>query len=135
MDAQQELFTVLLAKLKATYKDTDIGVYDTVLPDLDTPYPFVYLADSQLVDDYGNKSMVFGTITQTIDVWSDNPKKRGTLSAIMNEVKVLCRALTATSNYYFTVTNISQRITADTTTGTTLMRGTLDIDFKIIGGK
>jgi hypothetical protein len=135
MDAQQELFTALLTQLKAMYKDETVGVYDTVLPDLDTPYPFVYLADSQLVDDYGNKSMIFGTITQTIDVWSDNPKKRGTLSAIMNEVKLLCRALTTSPNYYFTVTNISQRITSDTTTGTTLMRGTLDIDFKIIGGK
>ena len=43
MDPQQELFTELLLKLKELGYD----VYDTFLPPEDTPYPFIYLADSQ----------------------------------------------------------------------------------------
>ena len=59
MDPQQELFTVLLLKLKEKYQDTGIGVYDTFLPPDKTPYPFVYLADSTQ-DDQANKTTVFG---------------------------------------------------------------------------
>lgn len=135
MEAQQELFTALLTQLRAKYKGTGIGVYDTFLPSEDTPYPFIYLADSQLVDDYGNKSMILGTVSQTIKLWHDNPKKRGTFSAILTEIKALSRAITHTDNYSFTVNNIDQRILTDDSTGTPLMYGILEIDFKITGGK
>ena len=59
MDPQQELFTMLLLKLKEKYQDTGIGVYDTFLPPDKTPYPFVYLADSTQ-NDQANKTTVFG---------------------------------------------------------------------------
>ena len=45
MDPQQELFSALLLELKKQYPD---GVYDTFLPPEGTPYPFIYLADSDL---------------------------------------------------------------------------------------
>lgn len=45
MDPQQEMFSALLIALREKYKGTRIGIYDTVLPLKDTPYPFVYLAD------------------------------------------------------------------------------------------
>ena len=54
MDPQQELFTKLLTEIKALGYD----VYDDFLPPDGTPYPFVYLADSQLIDD-ANKTAVF----------------------------------------------------------------------------
>ena len=47
MDPQQELFTALLLQLKEAFPGK---VYDGFLPPEDTPYPFVYLADSQLID-------------------------------------------------------------------------------------
>lgn len=47
MDPQQELFSALLLELKKQYPD---GVYDTFLPPEGTPYPFIYLADSDLND-------------------------------------------------------------------------------------
>lgn len=135
MEAQQELFTTLLTKIRAKYEGQGVGVYDTFLPSEDVPYPFVYLADSQVVDDYGNKSMILGTISQTIKVWHDDPRKRGTFSAILTELKDIARSTTHTDNYSFVVRNIDQRILADDSTGTPLMYGILDIDFKIIGGK
>ncbi|MFR1208968.1 MAG: hypothetical protein ACLSED_07285 [Sellimonas intestinalis] len=70
MDPQQELFSTLLTELKNTGYD----VYDGFLPPDNTPYPFVYLADSQQIDDR-NKTAVFGSVYQTIDVWNNNPKK------------------------------------------------------------
>ena len=45
MDPQQELFTELLTEIKALGCD----VYDGFLPPDGTPYPFVYLADSQQI--------------------------------------------------------------------------------------
>jgi len=63
MDPQQELFAELLQKIKEWGYD----VYDGALPPKDTPYPFVYLADSQQIDD-ANKTAVFGSVYQTIHV-------------------------------------------------------------------
>ena len=76
MDPQQELFSALFLELKKQYPDS---VYDTFLPPEGTPYPFVYLADSDL-NDRANKTAVFGTASQTIHVWHDNPRQRGTVS-------------------------------------------------------
>ena len=73
MDPQQELFTELLLQLKKTEYD----VYDTFLPPEDTPYPFIYLADSQQTDTQ-TKSAAIGNVYQTIHVWHNNPKQRGT---------------------------------------------------------
>ena len=64
MDPQQELFTKLLTEIKAL----GYYVYDGFLPPDGTPYPFVYLADSQQTDD-ANKTAVFGNVYQTIQVW------------------------------------------------------------------
>lgn len=55
-DPQQELFSALLV----TIKEQGYDVYDGAMPSVNTPYPFVYLADSQQIDDE-NKSAIFGT--------------------------------------------------------------------------
>lgn len=47
MDPQQELFTKLLTEIKALGYD----VYDGFLPPDGTPYPFVYFADNQQIDE------------------------------------------------------------------------------------
>ena len=62
MDPQQELFAELLTKLREWGYD----VYDGALPPENTPYPFVYLADSQQIDE-ANKTAVFGSVYQTGD--------------------------------------------------------------------
>ena len=82
MDPQQELFTELLLRLKEKGYD----VYDTFLPPEGTPYPFIYLADSQQTDD-SNKTAIFGNVYQTINVWHNNPRQRGTVSGILLDKK------------------------------------------------
>lgn len=124
MDPQQELFTRLLTEIKALGYD----VYDGFLPPDGTPHPFVYLADSQLTDD-ANKTAVFGNVYQTIHVWHNNPRQRGTVSKMLLAIKNVCRRLDHTGNFAWNVRNVNQRILPDTTTKQPLLHGLLEIEF------
>lgn len=135
MDSQQELFIALKVQLERALKSRDVNVYDTFLPSEGTSYPYVYIGNSQLVDDYGNKSMILGTITQVVDVWHNNPRKRGELSEIMMIVKDVARQISRTSSFAFQISNINQRILPDTSTSEPLMHGVLELDFRITGGR
>lgn len=125
MDPQQELFTELLLKIQALNYD----VYDEFLPPGGTPYPFVYLADSQQVDT-ANKSAVFGNVYQTIHVWSDTPRNRGTVSAMLLAIKQACRKVEHTANFAWGLQKVSQRIITDNTTKRPLLHGVLEAEFK-----
>ena len=125
MDPQQELFTELLLKLKELGYD----VYDTFLPPEDTPYPFIYLADSQQTDD-ANKTAVFGNVYQTIHVWHNNPRQRGAVSQMLLDIKKVCYRLEHTENFAWMVRNINQRVLPDNTTKTSLLHGLLEAEFK-----
>ena len=92
MDPQQELFTRLLLDLEKK----GYAVYDGALPPKDTPYPFIYLADSQLIDEE-NKTAVFGNVTQRIHVWHNNDKQRGTVSQMLLDIKTVCREIRTTN--------------------------------------
>ena len=126
MDPQQELFTALLLQLKEAFPGK---VYDGFLPPEDTPYPFVYLADSQLIDTE-MKNAVTGTVYQTIDVWHSTPEKRGTVSAMLLQIKGICRKLEHTDSFAWLIHNIDQRVLPDTSTGKPLLRGRLEVEFK-----
>lgn len=125
MDPQQELFSELLTKIREKGYD----VYDGFLPPPKTPYPFVYMADSQQTDD-PNKSAVFGNVYQTIHVWHNNPKKRGEVSAILLNIKKICYKIERTSTFGWMVLSINQRILPDNTTNQPLLHGVLEVEFK-----
>lgn len=134
MDSQQELFIALKVQLEKALKSKNVNVYDTFLPSEGTSYPYVYIGNSQLVDDYGNKTMILGSITQVVDVWHNNPRKRGELSEIMMIVKNVARQINRTNNFAFQIKDINQRILPDTSTSEPLMHGVLELDFRITGG-
>lgn len=125
LDPQQELFTRLYLDLKELGYD----VYDGILPPEGTPYPFIYLADNQLIDD-ANKSAVFGNVTQTIHVWHNNPMQRGTVSAMLLEIKQVCRKIEHTNNFAWHVVGVSQNILPDNSTKTPLLHGVLTVEWK-----
>ena len=125
MDPQQELFTELLLKLK----DMEYDVYDTFLPPEDTPYPFIYLADSQQADQQ-TKGAVIGSVYQTIHVWHNKPKQRGTVSQMLLDIKKVCYKLEHTENFAWMIQNVNQRILPDKTTKTPLLHGVLELEFK-----
>lgn len=125
MDPQQELFTELLLRLK----DLGYDVYDTFLPPEGTPYPFIYLADSQQTDTQ-TKSAVMGNVYQTIHVWHNNPKQRGTVSQMLLDIKKICYKLEHTKKFAWMIQNMNQRILPDNTTKTPLLHGLLEVEFK-----
>lgn len=125
MDPQQELFSELLLKMKELGYD----VYDTFLPPKGTPYPFIYLADSQQTDT-PNKTAVFGNVSQTIHIWHNNPRQRGTVSKMLLDIKKICYKLEHTENFAWMVRDVNQRILPDNTTKTPLLHGLLEVEFK-----
>lgn len=126
MDPQQELFSHLLVELKKKYPDK---VFDGFLPPDDTPYPFIYIGDSQLIDD-ANKTAVFGSVYQTIHIYHDNPKQRGTVSSMFLTIKNIARKLEHTDNFSWYLRNVEQQIIPDTSTGTPLVHGVLSLEYK-----
>lgn len=128
MDPQQELFSELQVKIKALGYD----VYDGELPPDDTPYPFVYLADSRMTD-MRSKTAVLGTVYQTIHVWHSNIRRRGDLSEMMAQIKRVCRLLHETKTFSWDCRSVIQQILTDTTTTTPLLHGVLDVEFALGG--
>lgn len=124
MDPQQELFSALLTELKKLGYD----VYDGFLPPKNTPYPFIYLADSTQIDEE-NKTAVFGRVSQTIHVWHNSPKQRGTVSKMLLDAKTMCRKLEKTDNFSWFVRDVNQRILSDDTTKQPLLHGILSVEF------
>jgi hypothetical protein len=125
MDPQQELFI----KLKTDLEAQGFSVYDGFLPPDGTPYPFVYLGDSNMTDD-ANKSAVFGNVFQTIHVWHNDPHKRGTVSAMLLAIKKVCRAIEHTPNFAWSVRGVNQQILPDNTTKPPLLHGVLEVEWK-----
>lgn len=123
-DPQQELFSHLLSELRKKY-----DVYDGFLPPAGTEYPFIYIADSVLTDEI-NKTAVFGEVSQTVHVWHNNPRQRGTVSAMLLDIKSTCRRMERTSNFAWLITNVEQTILADDSTAVPLVHGVLEITFK-----
>ena len=129
MDPQQELFSTVLVALKEKYKDTGVGVYDTVLPPKDTPYPFVYLADCS-ESDQATKNEIIGETNLTLKVWHDNVRQRGIVSGILADIKKICRSIEHTEHYAWNMQRPTQRILPDNTTKQPLLMGILEIGFK-----
>lgn len=125
IDPQQELFTKILIEIKALGYD----VYDGCLPPDKTPYPFVYIGDCQQTDN-ANKTAVFGNVYQTIHVWSNTPRKRGTVSGMLLAIKGMCRKIAHTNNFAWHLSNVNQRILPDNTTKEPLLHGVLEVEFK-----
>lgn len=124
-DPQQELFGRLLTQLRAAGYD----VYDGVLPPADTPYPFIYLGDCQQVDQ-DTKGAIMGTLYQTVHVYHDNVRQRGTVSKMLLDIKTICRSIAHTAHYGFFVSGVDQQIMPDNTTETPLLHGVITVTFR-----
>lgn len=125
MDPQQELYTEILLALKKLYGN---DVYDGFLPPEGTPYPFIYLGDFRQ-NDRETKGAIIGIVYSTIHVWHNNPHQRGTVSAMMLQIKTELRKIEKTANFSWMIKNVEQRILPDNTTKTPLLHGVLELEF------
>ena len=123
MDAQQELFTALKLGIEAR----GYAVYDGVLPPEDTPYPFVYLGDFRQ-NDKELKNALTGSVFPMIHVWHNKTTQRGTVSKMLLDIKTVCRQITRTDNFAWTVRNVNSRIVPDNTTKTPLLHGVAEAE-------
>jgi hypothetical protein len=130
---QQDIFSAFLVALRAEFGAD--RVFDGFLPPDGTPYPFVYLGTSQQIDDYGNKMQILGSVRQTVDVYTDDPKKRGTFSDWMVRAIETAHRTTESNSYRWAVIETDQQVIPDNTTNTPLMHGVIDITFQLLGGK
>lgn len=64
-------------------------VFDGFMPPEKTTYPFIYLADSQQVRVTIAIKQPSSITYQTIHIWNDSPKKRGTVSNMALKIKTL----------------------------------------------
>ena len=140
-DPQQELFTEIRQQLVLRYGEGSYAdpvssgkVYDGPLPPAETPYPFIYLAESRQNDDMRNKSVILSQNYQDIHVWHEAPGKRGTLSQMMMTVKEICSNISHTRSYRFAYRGAQQTILEDTTTGRTLLHGVITAEYQLLGG-
>ena len=124
MDPQQEIFMAIRESLSEGYE-----VYDAGLPPEGTPYPFIHLGETVL-NDGTTKSALFGNVSQTINFWSNDLKKRGSFSEMMRVAKKKCRNISRTKNFGWMVTNINETVLHDDTTSSTLLHGILIIEFR-----
>lgn len=125
IDPQQEFF----ARLKLDLEALGFDVYDGFLPPEDTPYPFIYLGDNTQTDKETKKEII-GNVSQTIHVWHNNPKQRGTVSNMVLAVKTACRNIERTTNFAWIVQSMTSNIFPDTTTKTPLLHGVVNVGLK-----
>ena len=123
MDIQQGVFT----QLKVDIESLRYDVYDGELPPEGTPYPFVYLGNSNQSDNR-TKAGNIGTVSQMIHVWHNDVQKRGTVSAMLADIKDVCRELER--KYPVILSGITQEILPDNTTKQPLLHGVLTVNFK-----
>lgn len=127
-DPQQELFTAI--KIALEKNENGYAVYDSALPPDGVAYPFIYLGDNQLIDDRSIKAAIIGRVHQTIHIWSDNPKKRGSLSKVLLEAKCILNAVKKTENFYWMITSSSQQIVPDNSAKTPLLHAILEVEYR-----
>ena len=124
MDPQQVLFSLL----KTSLENAGYDVYEDGLPPKNTPYPFIYLGNTQQIDDI-LKHGITGYIYQTVHVWSNKPRERGTFSNILFDVKNVASNIGESKGFSFMLENVDQTILPDNTTDVPLLHGVLDLKF------
>lgn len=127
IDVQEELFDRLYF-----FAQNELGfdTYDS-LPRDGTKYPFVEIAETNLVSD-DLKNAYSGTITQTVNVWGDQDM-RFLVTQMMNK---LCVNRVSSEHYTFNLKNIQKRILPDSSVPNTwLFHGVLTLEFVYTKGK
>lgn len=127
IDVQEELFDRLYY-----FSQDELGfdTYDS-LPRDGTKYPFVEIAETDLVSD-NLKNAYSGTITQTVNVWGDQ-NMRFLVAKMMNK---LCVDRMKSDHYTFDLKNMQKRILPDSSVpNTRLFHGILTLEFVYTKGK
>ena len=122
-DPQQELFSAV----KIGLEEKGHTVYDGALPPEGTQYPFTYMGIFQQLDRV-HKNALTGSVHCVIHVWHSNFRQRGTLSAMLLDVKRVLYGTQKTANFSWLVRNINTDIRPDNTTSQPLLHGIIEAE-------
>ncbi len=100
------------------------SVYDSFLPSTGTPYPFVYISETWQNDEL-NKTAMFGTVGIPVHIYHNNPRQRGTVSAMLNAIRGEAQKIDGRWIYQ----NGTTQIITDNTTKTPLLHGIITLKF------
>lgn len=125
-DPQQELYTAMFQAMT----QAGLRVYAGAIPGPETPYPFVYLGETQQVDDTWLKDSVIGTVYLTANIWDSSARHRGDVSRIAAKIRELSYHLTRTENFTWMPDSLNLRIMDDTTTDQPLLHGVADVGMR-----
>ncbi len=120
---QQEIFT--LCRQVAIEVVGEKNTYD-YLPGTEAAYPFVFIGEQFSIDTY-SKTAVFGKVTQSIHIYHNDNKRRGTTSKIINDILAKMRTKERTRSFYIDIKEVNIKMLTDNTTGTPLLHGVLDL--------
>lgn len=99
-------------------------VYD-YLPGADTKFPFCFVGEQFKQNERLHKDYLNGRSQVTVHFYHDNPRQRGTLSALMYNLE---KELQQT--YKANLLEVNVQMLPDNSTGKELMHGILDINIK-----
>lgn len=123
---QQEIFT--LCRQKAIEVIGENNTYDHI-PQEGTKYPFIFIGEA-FSQDKANKSVVFGAVQQTIHIYHNDYRKRGTTTKLITELKQKLREVEKTPHFFVSISSITDQILSDNTTKTPLLHGVIEVEFK-----
>ena len=122
---QEELF-ILCRKIAADI----VGEKNTFdyLPPTAANYPFFFIGE-QSSRDLINKSVVFVEVSQTVHLYTNDWKKRGTTSKLALQFIEKIREQLKTEHFYINIKNLRLRNIVDNSTKTQLLHSVIEVDF------
>lgn len=106
--------------------------YDTYdyLPGDEAAYPFVFIGEQFKQSARDSKDSDLNRTQVTVHVWHDNPRQRGTLTHMMDQIETNARAVKNLSGLTVEVLEADDQVIPDNSTGKDLMHGILEINYE-----
>lgn len=126
MSPEQAIFTAVRQACIETGNDT----YDYLPPD-EVDYPFIFIGEQFGTGLRNNRDRRFNEVEQTIHVYHDNYRQRGTFSKVLEDIKDKVFQIKHVNGRRVTIESDMTRTIADQSTDIKLMHGVIEITFRI----
>ncbi|MDL4842836.1 hypothetical protein [Aquibacillus rhizosphaerae] len=94
------------------------------------PYPFVHVGETIGADVINNKTVITGTLTQTVHVWA-LATDRATFADMVHKLEKEFRKITRLTNYNVRLIALDSNEIYDNTTTDNLLHGIIQVEYKI----
>lgn len=123
---EQRIFTAV----RQACVSTGIDTYD-FLPEDGVSYPFFFVGEQFSNKVKNNKDQVFLSVQQTVHLYHNDHRQRGTVSSLLDGLLREVVAIRRIGGQKLTLIDDSQQLVPDNTTSTPLMHGIIEFDFEV----